>query len=161
PLWSTPAKRYNSHPRGSKLYAIRVLMASRTNRITFARAFHQAGHVVTAHALSLQVVGISLDPHLTYAARLERQIEKLAGRRLPIDSDRHYRRTEKKAMTLLSGSQAQRLLADPSYRHFGSAKDRLLAIRLLQSIDNTTQQIEAHMRYLAISVEQLMTTNLL
>ena len=43
----------------------------------FARAFHQAGDLAAAYALSLKVVGISLDPNLTYAARLEREIERL------------------------------------------------------------------------------------
>jgi len=78
-------------------------MSARQRR--FARACHEAGHVVTAHALSLTVAGISLDPDLAYAARIEGEIQKRVTGKQAMDLGRLHRKP-KKAMTLLAGPVA-------------------------------------------------------
>ena len=134
-------------------------MSARQRR--FARACHEAGHVVIAHALSLKVAGISLDPDLAYAARIEGEIHKRVVRKRAVDLGRLHRRTEKTAMALMAGSVAQRRLGDPSHTRFGAARDRQLALRILASISNSPRQAEAHLQYLNVAVEELMTPDLL
>jgi len=134
-------------------------MSARQRR--FARACHEAGHVVMAYALSLRVAGISLEPDLAYAARIEGEIQKRGTRKRETDLDRLHRKTEKKAMTLLAGAVAQRHLGDPGHTRFGSVRDRQLALRILASLSNNTRQAEAHLQYLNVAVEELMTPDLL
>jgi len=134
-------------------------MSARQRRL--ARAYHEAGHVVMARALSLRVVGISLDPNLTYAGRIENEIKKLVIKKRAVDLDRLHRRTEKKVMTLMAGPVAQRRLGGPGHTRFGAFRDRQLALRVLASISDTARQTEAHIQYVNVAVEELMTPDLL